>query len=368
MESNTWCPRLTAAMMRSGSAVQVKGLGSLLVSARKRLMAAWRSTPERKTPRFSRRRESLAKKPSTALSQDWREVEDEPLVPGKPGANLGMLVGGIVVEDDVDDLADRYLSLDRVQKADELLMAVALHAAPENGSLQHIERGEQGGGAMPLVIMGHGAGAPLLQRQPRLSAVEGLDLRFLVDRQHDGMGRRINVEPDHVAQFGDELGVGREFELTVAVRLQSVRFPNAPHRTGADATRSRHHVGGPVGGLARRRAERRSRAEPSPPAAAPGGLVLSRRSPSTPSCIKRSCQRQTTGLALPDRRITSKVPQPSAVARMILARQTCFCGELRCAMIASSRPRSSDVTMMTIPYPSGEACDYPHRRRAYCPA
>ena len=29
--------------------------------------------------------------------------------------------------------------------------------------------------------------APLLQRQPRLSAVEGLDLGLLVDRQHDGM-------------------------------------------------------------------------------------------------------------------------------------------------------------------------------------
>ena len=33
MESNTWCPRLTAAMILSGSAVQVKGLGSRLVSS-----------------------------------------------------------------------------------------------------------------------------------------------------------------------------------------------------------------------------------------------------------------------------------------------------------------------------------------------
>src|SRR5271170_282498 len=56
-------------MILSGSAVQVKGLGSLLVSARKRLMAAWRSKIDRNTPRFSRRLVSLAKKPSTALSQ-----------------------------------------------------------------------------------------------------------------------------------------------------------------------------------------------------------------------------------------------------------------------------------------------------------
>ena len=40
MESNAWCPRLTAAMILSGSAVHVKGFGSALVSARKRLMAS----------------------------------------------------------------------------------------------------------------------------------------------------------------------------------------------------------------------------------------------------------------------------------------------------------------------------------------
>ena len=66
---NAWCPRLTAAMILSGSAVHVKGFGWALVSARKRLMAAWRSTTNEKQ-RFKRRLDSLAKKPSTALSQE----------------------------------------------------------------------------------------------------------------------------------------------------------------------------------------------------------------------------------------------------------------------------------------------------------
>ena len=57
-------------MILSGSAVQVKGFGLSLVSARKRLMAAWRSTTDRKTPRFNRRLAGLAKKPSTALGQE----------------------------------------------------------------------------------------------------------------------------------------------------------------------------------------------------------------------------------------------------------------------------------------------------------
>jgi len=55
----------------SGSARQTKGFVlPALCSATKRLMAAWRLTREWKTPCFSRRRVSLAKKRSTALSQE----------------------------------------------------------------------------------------------------------------------------------------------------------------------------------------------------------------------------------------------------------------------------------------------------------
>ena len=57
--------------MSSGLAFQVKGFGlAALYSRMKRLMAAWRSTTEWKTPFLSRRRVSLAKKPSTALSHE----------------------------------------------------------------------------------------------------------------------------------------------------------------------------------------------------------------------------------------------------------------------------------------------------------
>ena len=42
----------------------------------------------------------------------------------EPGADLGLLVSGVVVEDDVDCLVGRQLGLDGVQEADELLVAV----------------------------------------------------------------------------------------------------------------------------------------------------------------------------------------------------------------------------------------------------
>ena len=53
MESNTWCPLLTAAMILSGLAVHVDGFGSAFVSATKRLMMAdWRSTTEQEDTTF----------------------------------------------------------------------------------------------------------------------------------------------------------------------------------------------------------------------------------------------------------------------------------------------------------------------------
>src|SRR4029078_4817831 len=77
--------------------------------------------------------------------------------------------------------------------------------------------------------------------------------------------------------------------------------------------------------------------------------VLSCRRPSMPSIMNRSCQRQTQVFDLPVRRMISLVPTPSALERMIAARQECFCEALRSLVIASSRPRTDRVIVMEIP-------------------
>ncbi len=94
----------------------------------------------------------------------------------EPGEDLGVLVGGIVVEDRVDQFAGRHRAIDGIEEADELLVTVALHAAANHGALEHVERGEQGGGAVALVVVRHGPGFARLERQARLGAVERLDL------------------------------------------------------------------------------------------------------------------------------------------------------------------------------------------------
>src|SRR4051812_43383969 len=82
------------------------------------------------------------------------------------------------------------------EESDELLMAVALHVATDDRAFENVKGSEQGCGAVPLIVVGHCAGPPLLHRQSWLGSIEGLNLAFFVDREHDGMSRWIDVEPD----------------------------------------------------------------------------------------------------------------------------------------------------------------------------
>ena len=75
---------------------------------------------------------------------------------------------------------------------------------------------------------------------------------LFVDRQHDGMARRVHVEADNILDLLGEGGVVRALEGADAVRLQAMRLPNALHRAQTDADRLRHRPAGPVGGLAGR--------------------------------------------------------------------------------------------------------------------
>src|SRR5262245_20207262 len=62
-----------------------------------------------------------------------REVEGEALMAIEPSPHPGVLVSGVVVEDDVDGLAGRHFGVDGVEEANELLVAVALHVAADDG-------------------------------------------------------------------------------------------------------------------------------------------------------------------------------------------------------------------------------------------
>ena len=214
----------------------------------------------------------------------------------------------------MDQLAGRDRRLDRVEEADELLVPVALHAVADDRAVEHVERGEQRGGAVALVVMGHRAGRPFFIGRPGWVRSSAWICDLLVDREHDGMRRRVDIEPDHVAQLGGERRVRGQLEGPDPMRRKPVRRPDPLHGAQARCRWPRPSPGPssasprPGGSLSVRSTTR------STVSAGSGGM------PGCGSCraaghprlrrMNRSCQRQTLGFALPVRRMISAVPQP----------------------------------------------------------
>ncbi len=160
----------------------------------------------------------------------------------------------------------RDLALDSIEEADEFEMAVALHAAADHGAGEHAERGEQGGGAVPLIIMRHGLKRPGLIGSPgwvRSSAwiwlLSSIDSTTAwASGSTPGVrpmaGPRASAKPDNVGELGGKAGIAPALERAQPVRLKFVRPPDALHRTHRDADGLGHCPAGPVGRLVRRSA------------------------------------------------------------------------------------------------------------------
>ena len=89
-------------------------------------------------------------------------MEGPAWVADQPGTHLGVLVGGVVVEDGVDQLAGRHGALDGVEEADELLVPVPRHALADDAAVDHVQRREQGRRAVAdVVVMGCTSPAPV---------------------------------------------------------------------------------------------------------------------------------------------------------------------------------------------------------------
>jgi hypothetical protein len=80
-------------------------------------------------------------------------MEMEPGMPLEPGADLGMLVRRIIVDDQVEFPPGWGFSVDLIEEADEFLMPMARHALADHLALQDVECGEQRRRAVALVIM-----------------------------------------------------------------------------------------------------------------------------------------------------------------------------------------------------------------------
>jgi hypothetical protein len=93
-----------------------------------------------------------------------------------------MFVGCVIVDDGVDHFSRKDLRLDRIEKADELLVPMALHVAADD--VEDVEGGEQRGGTVTLVVVRHrpsaartasghaAAPSPAMNSRLRISALQ----------------------------------------------------------------------------------------------------------------------------------------------------------------------------------------------------
>ena len=159
-------------------------------------------------------RVSAEKNVSTAFNQSRRrrEVEGPARMARQPSLHLGMLVCGVVVDDGLNHLPGGHLSLNHVEEADELGVPMTLHASADHRAFQHIQRREQRGGAVALVVVCHRAAAAGFQRQPRLSAIQRLDWLFS-SIDSTTVWPATEVEADDIGHFLGKALIARALEL-----------------------------------------------------------------------------------------------------------------------------------------------------------
>ena len=131
---------------------------------------------------------------------------------GEPSFDLGVLVSGVVIYDQVQ-LAIRWrLRVDLLEEAQPFLIAMPGLAAAKHGTIECVESGEQCGGAMALIIMGLGAVTTLAQGQAGLGAIQRLDLTFFVYAQDQRFLWRTQLGPDNRLQLLGELRIVADFK------------------------------------------------------------------------------------------------------------------------------------------------------------
>ena len=179
------------------------------------------------------------------------KVQMETWMPFQPGFDPWVFMGAIIVDNEMEIEAGRSIGVDFVEKPDKLLMSVTGHAIADHSAVEHAQGRKQSGGAIALVIVSHGPAAALLDWQPRLCAVESLDLAFLVHTKDQGFDGWVQVKADDIREFFYKVLVAAELECFYQMRFQVVLIPNPLNGHATQALSLSHCAYAPVSGISR---------------------------------------------------------------------------------------------------------------------
>src|SRR3990170_22380 len=94
------------------------------------------------------------------------EVQMETGMTYQPRLDTRMLMRPVVVHDQMQAQPGWRLRINSLKEPDELLMPMTRHAIPDDLSVKHVQRREQGRGAVAFIIVGRAGRKPGAQGQP----------------------------------------------------------------------------------------------------------------------------------------------------------------------------------------------------------
>src|SRR5450432_401097 len=180
-----------------------------------------------------------------------REMQTKARMAGKPRAHGRCLVWAVVVHRRVNRQVVEYIGLDGAQKLQKFLAAMPAMQLADHLASGDVECRKQGGCAMARVVMGASGRYARTQRQHRLGPVEGLNLALLVNAQHHGLERWMQIQANNVAHLVDEQRIGGELEGLFPMRLQTKGAPDAADGTLRKPQVRRQRSTAPVRGSVR---------------------------------------------------------------------------------------------------------------------
>src|SRR6266550_7372428 len=177
------------------------------------------------------------------------KVQMEPRMAFQPRFDLRVLMGSIIVYDQMQVQLSWGLLINQCEKLYPLLMAVAVHAGSNDVPLGHLQGSEQGSRSIAFVVVGHGSQASLDQWQSWLGPVQRLNRCFLISTQHQRVLGSVQIQAHHIENFFNKLLVPADFERLGQMRLQTAGLPHPVHHRLVDAQRIGQRPNAPVRGV-----------------------------------------------------------------------------------------------------------------------
>src|ERR1035437_3845256 len=182
-------------------------------------------------------------------------MEGDPRMTVEPGANVGRLVAGHVLEDDME-LAGGVGPLDMAEEGQEVGSRVASSGFGGDLAGGHLERGEQAHGAVPLVVVG--VALDLASAASAASAgsdrTPGSPVFSSRDRTIARSGGAM-YNPTTSRTFAPRSGSVLNSQRLGPMRLETDRLPDPPDGRLAHRHPARQPAGAPVGRPVGRRLE-----------------------------------------------------------------------------------------------------------------